>query len=222
MNKALFDRDFDREDEEARAAATRARSAVYTAEDMAEACELARQEAFEEGRAEGQREAAAAAAESDRMRRTEAMERITAGVEALLRDTDVHAAELEKQVLTFALAVFEKMAPELMENQGARRAETEVRAALGVALGTSAVRIFLSSENFEAMAERLEEGGRSLGHDGRIDVIPDPEMGQGDARVEWDNGFMQYSFDTICNRILKSLRAAAVLSNGQGADANKE
>ena len=80
--------------------------------------------------------------------------------------------------------------------------------------------IFLSSENFDAMAERLEEVGRSLGHDGRIDVIADPDMTLGDARVEWDNGFMQYSFDTICNRILKSLRAAAVLSTGPGA--NKE
>jgi hypothetical protein len=50
-------------------------------------------------------------------------------------------------------------------------------------------------------------------------------MGQGDARVEWDNGFMQYSFNMICDRILKSLRAAAVLpraTSGQGAPRNKE
>lgn len=214
MNK-IFERDFDQEIELEHLEVLRKQRACYTPEDLNEAVERARKEGFDAGRGIGRQEAAAEAAETDRLRKVKALEEVASGIDSMFRTADEYVSALEKQVLSFVLAVFEKIVPEVMDTRARVRAETEVRAALAVALGTSGLRIYLSPVACEEMAEKLEESARQLGHNGRVEISPDPELELGDARVEWDNGFMQYSFGLICERILTALRAAALLPEGE-------
>lgn len=207
----VFDRDFDTEIEQERAERRRLERACYTPEDLEAAMVRARQEGFDAGRRVGKAEAEATAAESDQRRQSEAVEAVATHVDDLMRGMDRHVATLERQVLTFVLAVFEKIFPEVMSGRGAARAEAEAQSALELALGTSSLQIFLPPEEREGMGQRLELAARELGHEGRVEVLGDPSLKPGDARIEWDNGFMQYSFDLICNRILTALRAASLL-----------
>ena len=207
----VFERDFDQEVELEAETEARLKRACYTPEDLAAAMELARSEGLQDGHEEGRREAFAEAEETDRRRQTEAIEMLAGKVAALVDGADAHAETLEQQMLSFVLAVFEKLAPELIQGRAFMRAEAEVRAAMAVALGTASLKISLPPDVFEVHGEMIEEAARSIGHDGRIEVYSDETLVQGDARVEWDNGFMEYSFNLICNRILTSLKAASLL-----------
>jgi len=207
----VYKRDFDLELEQEFQEAERLKRACYTPEDLAEAMAMARKDGFEKGRAEGRREAAAEALETNLHRQTEQFELVKAKIGELFDNADDHVATLEQQVLSFVLAVFDKLAPELVRYRAGARAEDEVRAALAVALGSSSVRVFLPPDVCDTIGERLEDAAEEIGHDRRIEIIADENMEEGDACVEWDNGFMEYSFKVICDRILTALRAAALL-----------
>ncbi|MWD28485.1 hypothetical protein E0K89_013455 [Aquicoccus sp. SCR17] len=207
----FFDRDFDREIELEQAEATRLAHARYTEEELREAVEIARLEGRAQGHAEGRAEALAEAEQADRHREADALEAVGPRIEALLQQAETHQQVLERQVVRFALSVFEKIIPELMDSRGTIRAENEVRAALAIALGSASVRVFLPSQVAAAHGLALEEAAQRLGHAGRVEVMGDIALAPGEARVEWDNGFMEYSYGVICNRILTALRAASAL-----------
>ena len=208
---SVYNRDFDQEIEREQREAERLTRAFFTEEDLAAAIEKGRAEGIAQGRAEGRAEAEAEAMASDRRRWVELLGVLSGRVEAVIAAADDHVDTLEQQVVAFVLAVFEKIAPELLKGQAAQRSESEVRAAIGLALGSAQLRIFLPPDACAAMATSLEEAARDIGHDGRIEVLPDPELAPCDARVEWDNGFMEYSFSVIYTRILTALRAASLL-----------
>ncbi|WP_197470829.1 hypothetical protein, partial [Sulfitobacter sp. HI0054] len=39
-----------------------------------------------------------------------------------------------------------------------------------------------------------------------LDLRADPELPDGDARMEWDHGNLDYGFKKICDRLLAELR----------------
>lgn len=203
----LFDRNFDIEIEQERAARQRATRACYTPEDLDAAMEQARQEGFEEGRVAGRAEATEKLTQSDLRRQAEALAEVSGQVGELTAVIDDRIARLEQQLLSFVLAVFEKVAPELVTARALPRAEAEVRAAIEMARGTSVLHIHLPPAVHAAIGEALAAG--TSGAEGRVEIEADPALREGDARVEWDNGFMEYSFTAICDRILTGLRQAA-------------
>ena len=203
----LFDRNFDLEIEQERAARERSARACYTPEDLEAAMAQARQEGFDDGHAAGRAEATEVLTQSDLRRQAEALAEISGQVGELTALIDDRIAILEQQLLSFVLAVFEKVAPEVLATCAAPRAEAEVRAAIAMARGTSVLHIHLPPGAFAAIGATL--GGAVGSGEGRVEVEPDPELREGDARVEWDNGFMEYSFAEICERILTGLRQAA-------------
>lgn len=213
----LFDRDFDQEIEREQAETDRLAVARYTQEELDAALAEVRAAGAEEGRALGRQEAFAEAEETDRRRKVEALEALAPRVESLLQSGDAHQQALESQVVRFASSVFEKVIPEVMRSRAAARAEDEVRAALAIALGSSTVRVYLPPDAAAAHGLELEEAATAMGHGGRVEVFGDGDLKDGDARVEWDNGFMEYSFGVICERILTALRAAAAKPGGIAA-----
>lgn len=210
----LFDRNFDIEIEREHAERRQAANARYTPADLAAAMEQARNEGFAEGNRQGRAEATSELEQTDRRRHVESLEAISGQIGAFMTAGDRLAAELEQQVLSFVLAVFEKVAPELTSTCAAARAEAEVRAAIAMAKGASTLRIHLPRGAFAALGDELAAAG---GFEGRAEVVADDNLREGDARVEWDNGFMEYSFSAICERVLAVLRRAATGSERVGS-----
>ena len=181
--------------------------ACYTPDDLAQAMEQARQEGFAEGRTDGYRQATEDLAASDRRRQVESLEAISQQVGNLIVTTDERVTELEQQLLAFVLAVFEKVAPELVTARSAPRAEAEVREAMAMARGASMLRVHISPAVHAAVGEALVQSASDF--EGRVEILADAGLSDGDARVEWDNGFMEYSYRAICDRILSGLRGSA-------------
>ncbi|ETX28906.1 hypothetical protein [Roseivivax isoporae] len=203
----VFDRDFDREIEIERG------GVGIAAEDAAEdeilgRIEAARREGFEDGRVEGHRIAMAEAhAEMQRLRLS-ALGTLAAGMQDLVAATDLHRAQLEADAADFAFALCEKFAPEILGRLGPGRLRTEVLAALKLTLGAGRVRVRLSSDSAERLGPGIEAEAEALGLDARIEIIRDDTLGPGDGRVEWNNGFMETHFASLCDRVIATLREA--------------
>jgi flagellar assembly protein FliH len=211
----VFDRDFDLELEQEQQARQRLERARHTAEELEEARAQGRAAGMQEGFAQGHREALAQAAQDADVQRRATQQQIAEGLSALFQASDAHADTLEEQALAFALSVFERVAPEFLKSRSTLRAEQEIRDALKLTLGSGSVRVFLPASAGEEGAAGIMEAARALGQGDRVTITQDPALASGGARVEWDNGFMEYSFDKICEQILTALRAAAPTTSGR-------
>ncbi len=204
----IFDRDFDlelaREDQSAR----RLMRARHTDEEMFEAIAAARNAAFLEGRTAGHAEGLAEAAAAHSARRAEALQALGPTIGELVEANDRHRAALEAQVLDFAVTVCEQVFPELLRHRAHDRVLAKVRRALEIGLGSVSLRIFLSPEALHLLREDLNAAIIENGLEGRVEIRADPALCNGDARVDWDSGFLEYSFSSICDRILCALREA--------------
>lgn len=204
----IFERDFDlelaREDRQAR----RAARARHTPEELFEAVEAARAEAFDEGKNAGHAEGLADAARADGARRAAALEVLGQQIPAMVAANNSHRAALETQVLDFALTVCEQVFPELLRRRAHDRALAQVRRALNVGLGSVSLQISLSSGALQLLQDDLDAEIARNGLQGRVVLRADPALNDGDARVDWDSGFLEYSFSSICDRILCTLREA--------------
>lgn len=205
----VFDRDFDEEDTLEQAEAEHKIRAIYTPEDLDEAVKLARAEAYEDGRLAGRTEATVANSESNDVQLVRALEALGPRMDALLDDADKHHAALEAQIVDFVISVFHQVAPDVVRSLAVGQAEAEVHRAINMALDAAYLIVHLPPTQGEELKESIQREARRLGHGGRIDVMGDPALQPGDARVEWDQGFMQYSYSAICGRILEALTQVA-------------
>lgn len=204
----IFDRDFDLELAHEDRQARRAARARHTPEELSEAVEAARAAGFMEGKCAGHAEGLAEAAVADGARRAAALEALGQQLPAMVRENDRHRAALEAQVLDFAITVCEQVFPELLRRRAHDRALAQVRRALTVGLGSMSLRVSLSSDALQLLHDDLDAAITQNGLQGRVELRADPALADGDARVDWDNGFLEYSFSSICDRILFALREA--------------
>jgi flagellar assembly protein FliH len=204
----VFNRDFDLElaieDQQARRDAL----ARHTPEELSEAVAVARAVAFAEGRCAGHSDGLAEAATADEARRVAALEALIPQMMAVMQAADTHRAVLEAQVLDFALSVCEQVFPELLRHRAHDRALAQVRRALSVGLGSASLQVTLSPAALKLLRDDLDSTIVDIGLQGRVEMRADPDLADGDVRVTWDSGFLEYSYAAICERILRVLREA--------------
>ncbi|MGC9370117.1 MAG: hypothetical protein ACP5DX_11315 [Paracoccaceae bacterium] len=219
----IFDRDFDSELDRERQEAERLSRARYTTEDMEAALAQARAEAFRDGHGAGRAEGLAQARGDAEALRAEALGALGPQLERLIGAADRHRAALEVQVLDFTLSVCEQVFPEVLRGCSHDRALDRVKKTIELALGSSCLRIMLSERALPLLRPEIERAAQAVGLDARLEIAADPALAEGDVRMEWDNGFMEYSFADVCDRILTALKQArrgapeTILS---GSDAN--
>jgi len=204
----IFDRDFDLELEHEALQARRDARACHTPAELLEAVEAARAAAFFEGRRTGHAEGLADAADADHARRAAALDALGPQITALAQASDDHCQVLEAQILDFTLTVCEQVFPELLRHRAHDRALAQVRRALSLGLGSVSLRICVSPKALELLQDDLSAAIAENGLQGRVELQANDGLEDGEARVEWDSGFLEYSFSSICDRILRTLREA--------------
>lgn len=204
----IFDRDFDVELLREQWQARRETRFCHTAEDLAEAVAQARAEAYAEGRCAGNAEGMAEAEATVNGQRAAALIALTPQIAALVQAQESHRAALEAQVLAFALSVCEQVFPELLRRHAHARALAQVRRALSIGLGSVSLHLALSPAALILLRDELNAAISERGLQGRVELRDDPTLDDGDVRVDWDSGYLEYSFSSICERILTSLRDA--------------
>lgn len=206
--KLVFNRDFDLELAHEDRQARRDARACHTPEELAQAVEAARAAAFAEGRLAGHSDGLAEAAATDSARRAAALDALMPQIAALVEAADKHRAALEAQLLDFALSVCEQVFPELLRHRAHDRVLAQVRRALSVGLGSATLEVTLSPGALHLLRPDLEAAIHESGLQGRVDMRGDPDLIDGDVRVVWESGCLEYSFASISDRILRVLRDA--------------
>lgn len=147
---------------------------------MAAAVAGARTEAFVEGRLEGEASAAA--------RLAEALER----VDRRLADVGAEIAVIEEaaaaEAVRFAHGFALKLAGRLLDQAPMAQVEDAARAIFDDLRGQPHVAVRVAPELADAAKEKLSAIARERGFDGRLIVIGEPEIAEGDCRIEWADG----------------------------------
>ncbi|WP_374434177.1 hypothetical protein [Tabrizicola sp.] len=206
MANLLFVRDFEAELDAERLLAER-QAVVHTAEELCAAEAAGRAEGHAAGLAEGLASGWREALASIEAQRLDAMGKLATAVDALLADRAGHRQRLEAEMTAFAGDLVDRVFPELVQELGRARVESEIRRVMGRAIGSPALEIRLSPEVAQVLAGDLAAMAAPSGPSVR--VVPDPGLEATEVHAAWQHGRSRYSFAAICRSIQTLIRRAA-------------
>ena len=217
----LFLRDFDAEALEAgRAPAFQEKTPpprVYSVEEVDHLVAEAREAGLRQGREEGAAVARAEVEASQTERSTAALEAIAARLTGLVEQDAAHRRALERDVVDMLLEIGERIAPEFLSAYSADLAQARIRAGLRMAGGRAKLTIRVSPEVARQLEPQLAAMAQSAGVEPVPRLVAEPALGAGEARLDWDNGGLDYSLERSCEAVLTALReAAGKLNDDQG------
>jgi flagellar assembly protein FliH len=165
-----------------------------------------RDAAFEAGRAQGEQEAKTRMRGAAETLRAQALTRIGEGVARLLSDREEQERSLEAQLLDYAIAIGEKVLPDLIETRSHQHVISQIRKSVRMGLGSSRVRIRLSGQDLDLVGSDPEALGIAPEHAARVALVACDRLKPGDLEIDWDQGGLSYSFSAICEEVLTLLR----------------
>ncbi len=144
--------------------------------------------AHAEGLAEGRKKAAAEAADSVERRLAEAIDSLDGRLSELFahrQDADNRAAG---EATLVATAIARKMVPEFYRRNAAGEIEHAVTTVLDQMLEPSTLTVRTNELLRDEVSERITALTQQRGFAGRVTVTADPNLPEGDCRVEWAGG----------------------------------
>lgn len=173
----LFDTDF---------AAPKGRAAAPTValDDHETAIAEAEASGYRRGEAEGRR----ASREADAARLTAAIEVLGAQVAMMIADADARAAEAEAASVALALAFARKLSGAAVSRFPLAEIEAAAAACFAELRGAPHLVARVAPDFVEGVRSTLTAAAQERGFTGRLIVLGDPDVADGDARLEWADG----------------------------------
>ena len=205
--KFLFDTDFgapERDEEEERPVV----DLVEHEAALAAAEARGRAGGFEEGRAAVEAEAARAQAAAG--------ERLANAAEALLSAVDTERRANERLALDLAMTVARKLAPALIAREPLKEVEALIEECLGPLRQTPHLVIRIGEAHVDALREMVDRLAYEKGFEGRLVILGEPEIADGDCRIEWADGGIVRDSDETARRIEMVLERYLAARAGTG------
>jgi len=174
--KFLFDMDFSAPDK------TRERPA--TPSEIAQKIASAEARAYRDGYDTAQREAKA---ESDR-RTALALEEIAVGIQGIATRFSGIEIRMETEAVDVAVAVARKLCGELISGEPLVEISRLVSDCFSHLVSTPHLVVRINDSLYEAAHERIERLAKQSGFAGRLVILAEPEIANGDCRIEWADG----------------------------------
>jgi len=150
----------------------------------AQAVEEAESRGYMRGVADGSRQAQG----EQQARLAAAMERLAQAASGMLGEIDRHQAETEALATEFALALARKLAGDAI----AREPLAAIADAAGQAFqhlrGVPHLAVRVNDRFVDEVDALVQRMARERGFEGRIVTLGDPEIAEGDVRLEWADG----------------------------------
>lgn len=186
--KFLFDDEF--------GANKRTRSKLSLAEHEA-LIASAQEEGYRKGFAAAQAEMQAA----DQHRIAAAAEQITDAMEMIAHQLTSIETQLESEAVEVAVAVARKLAPALIEREPLAEIERLVIEVFAQLRAAPHVAVRLPTALVDGASAHLLKLAEERGYAGRLLILPDPELGPDDCRIEWADGGVVRERAAIDSRI---------------------
>ncbi len=130
---------------------------------------------------------AAASAETDR-RGAMALERVAEALGRLSADLSSVEEKIEAEAVHVAVAVGRKLSSALIAREPLAEIETLAANCFAQFVSAPHVVIRIADSLYLAARERLEELACRTGFDGRLVILAEPHLAEGDCRIEWADG----------------------------------
>jgi flagellar assembly protein FliH len=186
--KFLFDDEF--------GAGNRVRSKLSLAEHEA-LIASAQEEGFRKGFAAAQAEMTAA----DQHRIAAASEKITDAMEMIAHQLASLEMRLESEAVDVAVSVARKLAPALIEREPLAEIERLVIEVFAQLRAAPHVAVRLPTALVDGASAHLLKLAEERGYAGRLIILPDPELGPDDCKIEWADGGVVRDRTAIESRI---------------------
>lgn len=174
--KFLFDTDFAKPD--------KARERGATAAEIAEKVAEAEGRAYRAGYEAAQREAKA---ESDR-RSALALEEIGIAVRGIAAGFSGIETRMETEAVDVAVAVARKLCSELTAREPLVEIMALVSECFSHLVATPHLVVRINDQLYEAAREKIERHASQSGFEGRLVILAEPAIANGDCRIEWADG----------------------------------
>lgn len=146
--------------------------------------QIARDQAYEEGRAAGYREAE----DSQKAQIAASMAMAAEEVRGLAAQQDAANDARARNAVRVAMAVVAKMLPAAARNNAVGEIEAVVTECMTHLLDEPRVIVRCAESLAEPVREHCNQMANSVGFEGRVVVHPDARLPPGDCRVEWADG----------------------------------
>jgi len=117
-----------------------------------------------------------------------AFERIAAALASLADRLKAIEDRFEAESVEVAVAVARKLAPQLIEREPLAELTALATECFGELLRAPHVVVRVNEGLYAAAREKLEDIARSRGFEGRLVVLGEPDIPEGDCRIEWADG----------------------------------
>jgi flagellar assembly protein FliH len=174
--KFLFDMDF--------SAPNKTRERPATPSEIAQKIASAEARAYRDGYDTAQREAKA---ESDR-RTALALEEIAIGIQGIATRFSGIETRMETEAVDVAVAVARKLCSELISGEPLVEISRLVSDCFSHLVSTPHLVVRINDSLYEAAHERIERLAKQSGFAGRLVILAEPEIANGDCRIEWADG----------------------------------
>ena len=187
--KFLFDLDF--------AAPDMGRAPIITPDEMAAKIANAEAQAYRAGFDAAQREAQV---EADR-RMALALEQI--GISAITVAQSVAGIEskMETEAVNVAVAVARKLCGELVAREPLTEIMALVHDCFRHLVATPHLVVRINDALYDEAKERIEKQARQSGFAGRLVILAEPDIQNGDCKIEWADGGMVLERDSVDAKI---------------------
>ena len=180
--------------------------------------DAARAEAHASGYAAGE---TAERGRSERLA-AEAVAALIGRLDVLADDISAISAAAERRATEIGLAVARKLVPDLLRREGAGEIEAVIRASMRDMFEEPRIVLRVSDGVLDLVKARADAIAGESGFDGRIVILAEEGMVDGDCRIEWADGGVERSaarlsaqIETAVNR---ALSGAAATSRGEPGD----
>lgn len=205
----IFRRNFDDElDRETGKDADGCTCSHPTDEELEARIETVKEEAYQAGLKAGHDQALEQYRQEADQNHIDAVQSIKDHLRNIFERSDSHSDALEAQVLDFGLSICEQVFPYLLHSQSQERAVSQIKKTMRMALDSPYINIAVSETALPQLKPLIEQAAQDLGLKDQIKLLPDPKLIDGATHIEWKNGFMEYNFEMVCERILTALKAA--------------
>jgi flagellar assembly protein FliH len=191
--KFMFDMDFSAPDKAREKAATQAEIVQQVA--------AAEARAHRDGFAAGQREAKA---ESDR-RAALALEEIGVAIKNIATRFAGIETRMETEAVDVAVAVARKLCNELIASEPLAEITGLIRECFSHLVSTPHLVVRINDALYEAARQRIEKLAKQSGFEGRLVILAEPAIANGDCKIEWADGGVvleRTAIDTKINELV--------------------
>jgi flagellar assembly protein FliH len=190
------------------AAREKAASAIEIAEQVAEA----EARGYRTGFDAGQREAKA---QSDR-RAALALEQIGGAINSIAAGLSAVEVRMETEAVEVAVAVARKLCGELIAAEPLSEIIALVADCFRHLVSTPHLVVRINDALYDAARERIERLAKQSGFEGRLVILAEPDIENGDCKIEWADGGMMLERAAIETKITELVGRYMVSRNEPG------